>query len=108
MDKNVGLLIGGVVVAGAVAFLSLAPSGTDKGTNPGPAISSSPATVTSPAVQPVDQSTAQAPVAATPAKPVAKTPTTLGGGAAQIGTARGGDDEEGEGNEGRHRGGDDD
>ncbi len=100
--------MGGVVIAGAVALLSLAPSGNSSGSNPAPSVSSSPATVASTPAQQVDQSTAQAPVAATPAKPVAKTPTTLGGGAAQIGTARGGDDEEGEGNEGRHRGGDDD
>ena len=112
MDKNIGILVGGVVIAGAVALLSLAPSGSNSGSNPTPSISSSPATVASTPAQQVDQSTARVSTPATPvksspasakAKHVTNTPTTLGGTSTQIGSARGGGDDDG--GEGRHRGG---
>ena len=90
MEKNVGILIGGIAVAGVVAFLSLNPAGSDQGTNPAPVISTS--TPTSAAATPVDQSTSQ--VATTPKTVKASTPARIGGTATSIGSAGGGDDEE--------------
>ena len=89
MEKNVGILIGGIAIAGVVAFLSLNPAGSNQGSNPAPSISTSPAstsaspTTTAPSVTAVDQSTSR--VATTPKKIKAKT---------SIGSAGGGDDEE--------------
>ena len=89
MEKNVGILIGGIAVAGVVAFLSLNPAGSDKGTNPTPAISTSVSTTTSPSVStapaatPVDQSTSQ----------VRTTPTSIK--RTSIGPTGGGGDDEG-------------
>ncbi|CAB4598066.1 MAG: hypothetical protein F2573_05700 [Actinobacteria bacterium] len=97
MEKNVGILIGGIAVAGVVAFLSINPSGSDQGSNPAPVISTSVPTSTSstvstpPTATPVDQSTSQ--VRTTPTT-IKVTPTKLGGPATSIGSTGGGDDDD--------------
>jgi hypothetical protein len=100
MEKNLGILLGGIAVAGAVAFLSINPAGSNQGSSPTPVISTSANTPSSTSstntpsvsakttITPVDQSTSQ--VATTP-KPLKA--TSIGS------TGRGGEGDDGEGND---------
>jgi len=100
MEKNLGILLGGIAVAGAVAFLSINPAGSHQGSSPTPVISTSASTTSSNSssktpsisakttITPVDQSTSQ--VATTP-KPL--NTTSIGS------TGRGSESDDGEGND---------
>jgi hypothetical protein len=82
MEKNLGLLIGGIALAGVVAFLSLSPAGSSSSKTQAPTVSNAPAAPTSTPARQVDQSTASTAVA--PAGPK-KSPTNIGGTQSNIG-----------------------